>query len=381
MNKKAVSLRNISIICICGCLLLGLFPFPPMVWRLLLIIISLYVILSQNPKRLLSCEKIGVFLSMIIMLYFVIGFILGQTNNFTGIGNVLCALLPIPLFKYLTEKSVLTDKVINILVVLLLVCSVFYYFEFQNIKFAQTGKEENVVINASGVFMAIIPLLFITKNNIIKFGVLLICSFFLIISVKRGNIIAAIVPVILLLYQHFKGTKRSIGKIALFIIFIVGFVFAIYNWVISNEFFLYRLEQTEAGDSSGRDIIYSRAWAIYNETDSVIHALFGYGYSATTRLLSSMAHSDWLEILLDYGAIGVMIYALLIVSTIHQVRYYKNSQEKLFLVSCIIVWILKSVYSMFIFDTNSFLMAMCIGIALGKRKINEGITNENTVIY
>lgn len=380
MNKKAVFLRNISILCICGCLLFWIFPFPPMVWRILLILISLYVILTQNTKRMLFCEKICVFLSLMFMLYFVIS-IAGQSNTISEIGNVLCALLPIPLFKYLTEKSVFTDKVINILVVLILVCSVFFYFEFQNLKYAQIGREENIAINASGLFLAIIPLLFITKNNIIKFGALLVCSYFLISAVKRGNIIAAIVPIFLLLYQHFKGSKKSIWKTILYIIFIVGFVIVIYNWVISNEFFQYRVEQTEEGNSSNRDILYRSILNIFHNTDSVIHILFGYGYNATNRLIGMMAHSDWLEILLDYGVIGVVIYALFFVSTIHQVKYYNNAQEKLFLVSCIIIWILKSIYSMFIFDTNSFVMAMCIGIALGRRNNIERISNENTVIY
>lgn len=373
MNKKDVFLRNVSLLSIFGCLLFWIFPFPPFVWRIVLILVSLYAILRQDIKQMLLAEKLCIILSIIFVLYFILN-TQPQGNSYSEIGNMLCALLPIPLFKYLTKKNVLTEKTINILIVLLLICSVFFYFEFQNLKYAQVGKSENVTINASGLFLSIIPLLFTTKNNIIKFSSLLVCSYFLIIGAKRGNILASIIPIILLFHLQLKDGKKSLKKTVLFIIITVGFVFIIYNWIISNEYLLYRFERTQEGDSSQRDIIYNNIWNLFTTTDSMIQSLFGYGYNATSRLVGSMAHSDWLEILIDFGIFGVVLYAWLFLSIVFQIRNHSTLQEKLFLVSCLIIWMFKSIYSMFIFDTNSFMMAMCIGIALGKRETTASLT-------
>ena len=95
-------------------------------------------------------------------------------------------------------------------------------------------------------------------------------------------------------------------------VFILGAIvvvsLVVYNWFITNDYMMHRLEQTLEGNSSGRDVIYTTAWHAWFDCNNLGHYLFGFGYLGTIchpLMHGYMAHNDWLEILVDYGLVGV----------------------------------------------------------------------------
>ena len=97
--------------------------------------------------------------------------------------------------------------------------------------------------------------------------------------------------------------------------------------------------------------------------------LFGYGYLGTSRLIDSSAHSDWIEVLMDYGLLGVVLYLVIFIALVKQVLRTNNLQLKYTLLSVILIWFFKSIYSMgFVSQSFPFLM-ISLGTVLGRTKL------------
>jgi O-Antigen ligase. len=109
---------------------------------------------------------------------------------------------------------------------------------------------------------------------------------------------------------------------------LVGFYF-LYRLAINSSYFLSRLEDTLDGDASGRGALYSNAYQIW-ASSSFSQFFFGHGFDATLKLMRIHAHSDWLELLVDYGVLGVAIYLALFVSLIFQVKRVEHWKINVF---------------------------------------------------
>lgn len=352
-----------------------IFPFPNIIWRVSLVLLSLYVILFEEGKRL-PCEKTIFFFTIFNLLHFFISFIWRDPSTYL-IGNILVALLSLSLFVCLSEKGVMNDKFISVSGVILLIVSIlfFNYSEQVTIVTHDLDIEQGVTNNASMLFLMLLPMLFLMKNNIQKWASLIICIFFIILGAKRGNIIAAIIPVILFLFVNIKGTRRSFGRTVIVLTLIVGIGYISYRWVANNDYLISRIEQTEEGDSSGRDVLYSEAWQIWSESGDVGVYMFGYGFQGTTDYLyrNKLAHNDWLEVLFDYGLIGIILYLVFLIQFAIQINRVRASELKMVLLSSFFIWILKSVYSMAFMDEALSLMMISMGTALGKYKMERMI--------
>lgn len=68
------------------------------------------------------------------------------------------------------------------------------------------------------------------------------------------------------------------------------------------------MEDTASGQSSGRDILYSTYWSHYINNDNIVQLLFGEGAYHTENILHLKAHNDWLELLIDCGLCGAILY-------------------------------------------------------------------------
>ena len=104
--------------------------------------------------------------------------------------------------------------------------------------------------------------------------------------------------------------KSKIERYLLSFISITVVVFLGYRYYLNNEYLQYRLELAAQGDTSNRDIIYSNIWNTWLNSD-FFHLLFGYGFAAYLKLsgTGNFAHNDWLEILSNFGLLGVIILA------------------------------------------------------------------------
>ena len=123
---------------------------------------------------------------------------------------------------------------------------------------------------------------------------------------KRGAILLAVVLTIYFLYHSLKeaSQKEKLYLLLLSIVAIVLICMEVADLMDNSAYFNRRVQQTLEGDASGRYSIYSILWDAFLENGS----LFLCGADATIEFAGNFAHNDWLELLINNGLLGIVLY-------------------------------------------------------------------------
>lgn len=359
-ENRSERLRNIAFALIVGNLCYTMIPISVIAWRFALISIALFCILRD--RQTFYEKNVLLFLGM-IMLYFLIAFFYSNPTT-TSIGDTFSAFASFYTFSYFNRKHVITEKFISVASICLIVGCYVYYSSYEDMLIQLLSQgEDDVTVNASSVFMFLIPFLFYVKNRWLAFAELCICVFFIVSSVKRGNIIAAAIPVFLFLKYRLIEFKTNKMKTIILLCLVICAGFYLGNMLQNNDYFMFRYEKTLDGDSSDRDLIYAQAYHVFLKSSS-FNMIFGNGYDATFNIIHVPAHCDWLELLVDYGIIGVLIYLSLFVNFFRKCMYTVRSIDKYVIGACLSMWSFKSIYSMAYLETWMMIMMIAFGIAL-----------------
>lgn len=364
-------IRNLAVAMLTANLLYFLTPFlPPIIWRMSFVLLASYVVVVKMHRTMAVEKAVLLFTSLNLFHYFIS--YLWITPATSLLGNILVAMMAMPLFTYLGEQRVITQRFLNVSIVVLTIAAIFNFYHARNIAYAQGSMDElyEFVNNATSSFLMILPLLLLTRNQVIRIAGLFTCMFFLLMGAKRGNIVAAAIPTLAILYDFFKDSKRSLWKIVVSFGLIVVFVYKTYSWVVTNDFLMNRIDQTMEGRSSGRDVIYVDAWTTWYNSPNIVNILFGYGFDGTVNNLATLhyAHNDWLEVLVDYGIVGVLMYLAIFWLLYIQIRKEKRLDLKLVLIGATGIWFMKTLYSMGFSEENLAILMIALGAVLGQRK-------------
>lgn len=364
-ERKYIWLRNIALLSICGFLCYSLFPLPPITWRLLLLATA-FLVVAPNLSCLSRLEKTVIAFWALNLIYFFVSYFWFDSPSTTLMGNISVSLLSIPLFMTLGRKGVMTTRFYQMATVALVLSSLVYYKTMEAQYLSKLiGGSEDFTNNGSVAFLCILPIVFVLKNRYLSYGVLLVSVYFILDAAKRGNIICAI-PVLLLFFMY---TFRN-GQIRVYekVIFIIFFFFAV-SWGLEqfeqNEYLQKRMEQTVEGNSSGRDRIYENAWKVYSESQSMKNIILGYGFEATyhNEQIGNFAHNDWLELLVDNGIIGALLYLSIFIQLFKILRREEDIQKRFLLISIVSIWFLKTIFSMSYTDETTFILFLLFGYA------------------
>ena len=346
-----------------------IFPFRPIVWRLLFLLCAVDVILLRKSSHSLF-EKMIILFVFLNIIYFLLS-VIYMPPDFGMVGDILVALLSLSFFSYMGDRGYLNSKFLLVALTLLLIGSVLGYYHTETSAIKASGHE-NVTVNASSAFLMLLPLVMLVRNDVIKIICFTVCLLFIIASAKRGNIIAAVIPTICFIILLLKGKDRKSLIRALFLIAVLiavgGFL---YNHFLTDEYLIHRVEETLEGRSSGRDVIYADAWYAWYHSDSIIHYLFGFGFDGTIlhpQMKGMHAHNDWLEILVDYGLVGVVIYLMIFICFYIEIRKTKDFEFKLVMLSAFFIWLFKTAYSMGFTEAYLSLLFISVGTAMSQRK-------------
>lgn len=263
-----------------------------------------------------------------------------KTSNLDYLKNVYISLLPLYSFYEFSKRKLLTEEHIRVLIFILFVVAIISFIEDQERHLMAAlelgSNREEFTLNSGYKFLHLIPLcLFWYKKPIVQVALLLTCAIFLVICMKRGAILIGAICIIYYIFtalQFMKG-KQKFAIMILIIVATFVVIGLIQNMIETSEYFSYRIEQTLEGDSSNRDVIYSKYWNHIKNEQSPLRFLFGNGANATLSIGPNYAHNDWLEIAINNGLIGVIIYIAYFISLIRdciQSRkrlkyYYSNS--------------------------------------------------------
>ncbi len=240
----------------------------------------------------------------------------GFTAPLTYIKNPLISFLPIYAFYYFTKKGAVTERwICAVSVIALALCVVRYYVQMEQAIAARELRGiqvEEVTNNAGYLFLMVIPLLVLFyRNRLIQFALLAVILIYVVMAMKRGAILVGACCLVYFIWNTLRrGSKRDLKIIlpltaALF----VGGYYLIAYMLENSEYFQYRVLETLEGNTSGRDMIYTKLFDYVRNQCSSVEILFGSGADYSVVIAGNFAHNDWLELLVDCGLTGVTVYA------------------------------------------------------------------------
>lgn len=277
-----------------------------------------------------------------------------EVTNFSYLKSLFLSLPNIYTFYYFSKEGYLTEKALRKWVIVFIGISVFRFFDYQITSIQSMlliGKDVKETTNNMGyLFVALMPTVALFKNKIrIQYVILIFCMAFIMMGMKRGAIIIGAVSLIYFLYFNYRYNNNvsKIKVIGFSLLIIVAAYFITEYMIDSSDYFESRIEQTKNGSSSGRDKIYEHFWNHFkNELDSS-KFLLGNGANATLGIGINYAHNDWLEIAINQGVLGLVIYFIYWLCFWRTVSSIKHNQTaKLVLTLTFISFFIKTIFSM-----------------------------------
>lgn len=323
-------------------------------------------------------------LNMLMFLFTIYGFILvlmgpstlyypisGKSMpSYNYIKSIYLSMLPIYPFYYYTKRGYLTAEHLRMWGVIFLASVTLSYISMQRDALEallEKGSHADEITNNSGyLFLSCLPLLVLyRKKPLIQFTALAFVMAFIVMGMKRGAIIIGLVCAAYFMWQ---AIRNSTGKTRfMFIILSVGIcagavLFFIHQMSTSN-YMMKRIEDTLSGNSSGRDNLYTFFWNYFTENADFTHYLLGRGANGTLEIYYNYAHNDWLEIAVNQGLLGIIIYAFYWFCFYKTWKHAKNIDSKTILVLTALIFFAKTLFSMSYADM-SYVSTSVLGYAL-----------------
>lgn len=238
-----------------------------------------------------------------------------KTSNFDYLKNIYMSLLPIYVFYDYTKKRQLTESVLTIFCIILLLLNILTYFYSREVALllaAQKGiSASGITLNVGYNFLALLPLLFFwNKRPLFQYVLLFIILFFILICMKRGAILIGAMCFMYFIFSMFRNTR---GNVRVFIVLLSiaalsATIYIIGDMISTNDYFSYRVQQTLEGDTSKRDQLYATYFNHFITEQNFFKFMFGNGANATLKIGDNFAHNDWLEIAINNGVLGLLLY-------------------------------------------------------------------------
>lgn len=343
-----------------------------------LALLSILVISSFYFIKTLKLTKKDTFYRIwtVFMLFNVLGFIFTTTiSNSVHFGMLKAILLTFllfyPFYYYSRINALNYNHLIIFLFISIPITILSFYFNETNVLANRLSGREEVVNNVTFTFARLIPFVFLfKKKRLLPSVLLMILVYFVILGSKRGTLIAAIGGVIIFAYYQFTiGDKKHKIKdyiIGFAFIVILGYFFI--DFYMSNEYLLDRMTEMFEGKSSGRDTIFSNLFNTWYGSDTIYRVLFGYGFGSSLYLsgTGNIAHNDFLELLSNFGLVGLTLYIILL----YQVYKYivdnrNNKQNRMLMLASITIWILIGLTARSYYAMDGYLHSMIFAFLYG----------------
>lgn len=293
-----------------------------------------------------------------------------KVRNFSYLKNIYISLLPIFSFYVFTRKGVLNKELLLKWSFVFFFTAVMQFVQGQRRAVLETMDEDvEITNNYAYLFLSIIPLLvFLGKNKFIQYTGLIISMIFIFWGMKRGAILIGVLAIAWFMFRTLKTAtkKQNTWVLALSLVLLVAGYFMVLYMLQNSAYFNLRLEKTLEGDSSGRDGLYSFFWSHFVNESNPLRFLFGNGANATLTLSWNYAHNDWLEIAIDQGVLGLVVYF------IYWVGFYKtwkrcSFDDEVYLATglLLLIYFSKSLFSMS-YGGMVLYATICLGYCMGR---------------
>lgn len=330
-------------------------------------------------------------LNFLILSFSVYGFLLiiGSEVFVTRSGDVLkntnylksiyTSLLPINVFFYFSQEGRLTNKSLKRWIILLVLVATAQYFDAERkalLEEAVFGNSSDEITNNGGYYiLALLPLLVFYEKRIFTRTILLLyCYVLMFFSMKRGVILISMLCLPVILYQYYSGVsvRRKVAITLICFVLVLLVLYYLDSYINESDYFNRRVQSTLEGSSSGRDTIYTFLWNKFTNRFDFFNVFFGIGAYGTIKLYGQYAHNDWLEILINQGVLGVIIYLYYWVAlVIEWKRIDKKSIHYLSVKLFVIIFFLQTLFSMS-YNDIPFYASCALGYCLGRSRKPQG---------
>ena len=271
------------------------------------------------------------------------------------------------LFKILSKKFLM--RTINVITFIYFVMVLFSMLN-PSFQFSQ-----NISIY---VLLWCFPFLMIQDKSLIRSILIISACFAIFLSFKRGAMLALILSSVAYLFCSFLMNRTIQSRFKAFSLFIALTLVIILSISIVVEvrpdFFARRV--ADLGNmqkiGSGRGTFYSIVLDHYLEAFNFrsINFFFGFGSRSTQKTIcayyglpyqeGSYAHSDWLQLLHDYGLIGLFVMAWFHISIVKLILkgYQNKNSYVLSLVMAYVIFFMMNIYSGLFFFPNAIYFGM-----------------------
>ncbi len=364
MQKTKIAL-NIYIILLLSCAILELTIVTGIILTLFRTIIfawSFYYFvrtlgnIEKEPTIIVALAAFYILLAIygIIVVYegktFTVGAkVIRKVVTLSYIVKVSWSLLPIFVFYNYARKGILTKHVmIRWLPIFLATVTICY---FVMLHASQLKRDEDEVTNNGGyLVLSLVPMLLFLKARSFKQYLFLAGLFLLIfLSIKRGAIMISLIIVAIYFLYLFRESKRSsqVGVVLALVVGLSSAYFVFDRMLSSSEYFQQRLDDTLEGDTSGRDFIQGFFINYYLNGYTPEEKLIGKGANSTLELFNFYAHNDWIELAINQGLVGMLLYLVFWIAFLKLLFKKKTPFEVRFcLVMLFFIYFMKTLFSM-----------------------------------
>lgn len=211
---------------------------------------------------------------------------------------------------------------------------IFSLFFFWQGKLLQANFAGGMETSSNSIYclISIVPFLMFIKKKWLRLIVLLTVFISTIFSSKRGATIIMLVAIIPTMNSVFSGMRNKVLKrtiiIALGALLIVV-LYGVANTYVSGRLFD-RFNSIEDTGGSGRTLIWENTMDNYR-LSPFSEQLFGHGPRGVSQLgMATAAHNDFIEVLYDYGILGLIVYLSIHVHLIRKTIRLKKDNNPLF---------------------------------------------------
>ena len=289
-------------------------------------------------------------------------------ENYQYLKNIYLSLLPFfPIYVFARKKKLSLEK-INFEIPIFIFLSIISFFILRKQQLAIYSDDSREITNNIGyIFVSIIPLIVLyNKNKITQYILLSIVSMFIFLSFKRGAIVIGSICIVIFVLDNVNVNKYKLMSIILNILLLVFCTYLVFYLLNTSEYFNSRIYETINGKSSGRDKFYNLLIYHIKYNSSWINLFWGNGANSTFAIIGNYAHNDWLEIMINQGILGVVIYIIYWLLFLKTIKNRRENHDVNFALKIIfVIYFLQTLFSMS-YSGMTIYSNICMGYCLAK---------------
>lgn len=242
----------------------------------------------------------------------------------------------------------------NLIKLFLIIYFISFIFFWQGKIFQQDAMKIGMesATNAIYCLISIVPFILFMKKKSISILLLFITFVCTVFSNKRGATIIMALILIPTINAVFSNIKKKFFKnilvISVGILIVWSFIY-IGNSYVGGRL-LMRFNEIDESGGAGRLEIWTYVLS-YFQNSSFIEQLFGHGHRAVNNIgWASAAHNDFIEVLFDYGIVGLIVYLLIHFVLINRAFQLRKTKNPIFLpyISMYLIFFIMSMVSILI---------------------------------